>query len=100
MAVDKVVWPVEDGAVIHNGLGHAAGQSMGVLYADDGIIRSRDLEWLQGALNILIGLFYQIGLMANVARSKTMTCHPGTICLVMSKEAVGQRSTGEGDNCR
>ena len=46
---------------------------MGVFYANEGMIGSWDPEWLQGAINILIGLFIRVGIMANVAKSKTMT---------------------------
>ena len=86
---------VEADTVIHNRLGHAVGRGMGFFYADDGLIGLRDLEQLQGSLNATIGLFCRIGLMANVAKSKTMTCHPGTICSGMPEEAVVQRSTGK-----
>ena len=65
---------MEGGTVIHNRLGHAVGHSLGVFYADDGIIGSQDTEWLQGAFTVLIDLFLQIGLMANVTKSKTTTC--------------------------
>ena len=67
--------------VIYDRLGHAAVQSLGVLYAENGILGSRDPEWLQGYLNVLIGLFRRIGLMANAVKSKTMTCQPGAIQL-------------------
>ena len=36
--------PVKDDAVIHNRLGHVMGQSMGVFYAENGIIGLRNLE--------------------------------------------------------
>ena len=62
VAVDNVVrnWlsmTVEYEAVIHDGLVHAVEMSIGVFYADNGLIGSSDLEWLQGAINVLIGLF-------------------------------------------
>ena len=31
-----------------------------MFYADDGLIESRDPEWLQGALNLPISLFYRV----------------------------------------
>ena len=80
---------LEDVAVIHDGLGHAVGRSLEVLYADNGLIGLHYLEWLQGGINVLIGPFLWIGLMDNIAKSKTMTCQPGAIWLVMSEEAVG-----------
>ena len=60
--------------VIRDGMRHVVVSSMGVFYADDGIIGSWDSEWLQGGLHILIILFRHISLMANFAKSKTMTC--------------------------
>ena len=39
---------VEDGSVIQDGPGHTVGQILGMFYADDGLLRSRDPEWLQG----------------------------------------------------
>ena len=48
---------VEDEAFVHNWMVHAVGWSMGVFYANDGIIGSWDLEWLQGDLTVIIGLF-------------------------------------------
>ena len=67
---------MDDNAVIHSEMGYAVGCSLGVFYSDDGLIGLRDPEWLQGDLNISIGLFCCIGLMANIARSKIMTCQP------------------------
>ena len=101
VVVDNVVWYwlsviVEYSAFIHDGMGHAVGSIVGVLYADDGLIGSQDTEWIVGGISILIGLFRRIGLMANVAKSKNMTCQPGTIRSGMSEEAVGWRSTGRG----
>ena len=53
--------------------------STGVFYFDDGLIELRDTEWTQGGINVLIGIFRRGGLMDNIAKSKTMTCHPGEI---------------------
>ena len=47
---------VEDDVVIHNGMGHVVGHIMGVFYADDDIIGLWDPKWLQGDLNVIIGL--------------------------------------------
>ena len=60
---------VEDDVVIQNRLGHVVGRSFGVFYADNDILSLQDPAWLQGSLNILIGLFHRIGLMYNVAKS-------------------------------
>ena len=49
---------------------------MKVFYAEDGLLGSRDTEWILEALNVFIGLFCWILAMSNVAKSKTMTCQP------------------------
>ena len=56
---------VEEVAVVHGGLGHMGGRSLVMLYADDGILGSQYPEWIQGDLNVLIGLFQRIGLADN-----------------------------------
>ena len=53
------------------------GRSMGVFYADYGLIGSQDLDWIQWALNALIIIFRRVILMSEVTKSKTMTCQPG-----------------------
>ena len=56
---------VEDNSAMHDGLGMVVGSFMGVFYSDDSMIISRDPEWLQAAINVIIGLFRRIILMAN-----------------------------------
>ena len=53
-------------------------------YADDGMIASLDLEYLQGALSTLVGLFYWVGLRTNVWKTIGIVCRP---C-----QAVGSQS--------
>ena len=93
---------VEYDAVIHDGLVHVVGWSIGVLYSDDGPIGLWDPEWLQEAPNVLIDMFRCTGLMSNVAKSKIMTCHPGTILQEYQRRRWGKKinrkllSTGRG----
>ena len=99
VAVDSVVrhylfLMVEYGEVVHDRLDHIVGWIPGVFYMDNGLLGSRDPDWLQVSLNILIGLFRKIVLASNVAKSNTMICHPGAIRSSMSHEAFGRRSTG------
>ena len=72
----------------------------GVFYVVYGILSLRGLDWLQGDLNVLTGLFRRIFLVSNVAKSKTMTCEPEAIRLGISEEIFGQRSVGKGATCR
>ena len=53
-------------------LGEAVGWCLGVFYADDGMVGSQDLEWLQYLMKILVGLFQRYVLVANFAKSCRM----------------------------
>ena len=64
---------------------------MGVFYADDIMIGSRDPDWLQGDINVLIVLFRGVLLMSNIEKSNTMTCQPGDILTVISEEDFSGR---------
>ena len=70
---------------------------MGVFYEYDSLLGSREPEWIQGALNILIKMFWRIGLVANVAKLKTTMCQLGAIGPGMSEEIFYRSSTGEGE---
>ena len=74
-----ILLTVEDGEVVHDGMGRAVGRSLGVFYMDYGILGSWEPEWLQGDLNFIIRLFQWISLAENISKSKTMTCHPEEI---------------------
>ena len=87
---------VEDQLLAQEGLGLAVGRGMGLFYKCDGVAGSWYQEWLQGALNVLICLFCRYRLVANIAKSKAMTCQLGTIRSRISEEAVGLRCTGRG----
>ena len=101
LIVDNVVWnwlvlTVEDQMITQEGLGLAVGRCLGIFYGENSVVVSRGLEWLQGALNVLIGLFHRYILVENVANSKAMTFHPGTLRCGTSEEAVGKSCTGRG----
>ena len=53
------------------------GQCLGLFCAKYGMVVSRDPEWLQGALNVLIILLQRYGLVTNVDKYKAMMCQPG-----------------------
>ena len=52
-----IAMTVEDRLVAQEGLGLTVGRCMGLFYAEDNVVGSWDKEWLQGALNVFIGLF-------------------------------------------
>ena len=58
-----------------------------MFYTYDRVLLYRVTESLQGALNMLMGIFWRIGLEANITKYNNMICHPGDIRLGISKEA-------------
>ena len=85
-------------SAICGGIVMAVGRSINVFYADGGLIGLRYLELLQGAINVLIVVFRRVCLLANIKKSKTMTCQPEAIFTGMSEEdfswmGIGERST-------
>ena len=88
---------VEDKLVACDGMGLGTGRFVGMFYTDDVLVGLWDPEWLQVSLNVLIGILRWYRLVANIAKSKSMMCHPGEICYGLSEEAVSQRVTGGGN---
>ena len=41
----------------HDGMGEAVRRCLVVFYANYGMVVSRDAEWLQQLMNVLVGLF-------------------------------------------
>jgi len=50
-----------------------------IFYGDDAYLASRDKEFLQRALDLLVSLFERVGLETNVSKMQTMICTPGRI---------------------
>ena len=50
-----------------------------IFHVNDGYIASRDAEFLQEALNILVKTFKHIGLATNKKKTQVMVCTPGKI---------------------
>ena len=87
---------VEYQRVAHYGLVEAVRKCVGVFYANDSMVVSRDPDWMNHLMNVLVSLFQQYGLAYNVAKSCSMTCQPGVMRLGMSVEAKSLKSTGVG----
>ena len=51
-----------------------------IFYVDDAYLASRDPDFLQRALDVLVDLFTWVGLETNVKKTQTMICTPGRIC--------------------
>ena len=79
VVVENVIrtWPemtVEDHRVDHDGMGETVGRCLGVFYANNGMVGSRESDWMQHTMNVLVGVFRRYGLAANIKKSHKMTC--------------------------
>ena len=81
-----------------DGLEETVGRCVGVFYADNDMIGSRDLEWQKHTMNVLVELFRMYSLAANIAKSQEMTCQPGALWAVILEEAMALKCTGVGDS--
>ena len=102
VAVDNIirtcmVMTVENQRVADDGLGETIGWCMGVFYADDGMVGSHGLYWMQHVMNVLVGLFRRYGLAANIAKSRTMTQQSGALRSGISEDAMALKCTEVGD---
>ena len=91
---------LEDQRFAHNGMGENVRCFLGLFYDNDGMVGSRDSEWLQNLMNVLFGLFQRYGLTANVTKSCTITCQPGSLRLGMLEDSRALKWTGVGDYYR
>jgi hypothetical protein len=70
---------VLDGAESDDGIGRSVAEQLVLFYADDGLVASRNVEWLQMAVDCLSELFTRVGLRTNIAKTKVMICEAGYI---------------------
>ena len=47
---------------------------LAAFYADDGLVQSRDPEFLRFSFDILVRLFERVGLCTNTTKTEAMTC--------------------------
>ena len=102
MVVDNVVptylvMTVEDQMVSQEGLGINVRICLGFFYANDCMVGAQDSEWIQNALNVLISLFWQYGLVTNIPKYWTMSFQPRALQSGMPEEAVCWRCTVLGE---
>ena len=90
----------DDGSVATGGFGDTVASKLSLFCADDGLIGSREDQWLQQAMDVLVGVFRRVGWAANVGKTKTMTCFPGSMRTGLSNQAYERRVTGQGDSYR
>ena len=65
-----------------------------ILHVDDAYLASRDPEFLQRALNVIVGLFSRVGLKTNAQKTQTMICTPGRICIQLLEDSYARLCGG------
>jgi hypothetical protein len=65
-----------------------------IFYIDDAYLASRDPDFLQWALDVLVNLFVQVGLEANAKKTQTMICTPGRIRTQLLMESYQRMKRG------
>ena len=65
-----------------------------IFYVDDAYLASRDAEFLQRALDVIIGLFERVGLQTNTKKTQTMICTPGRIWTQLPFESYRRMQRG------
>ena len=73
-----------------------------IFYVDDAYIASRDLIFLQRAIDGLVSAFERVGLETNIKKMQAMTCMPGTIRLQLPTDSylrmrIGRTPTAKWD---
>ena len=66
-----------------------------IFYVDDAYLASRDAEFLQRALDIIIGLFERVGLEINTKKTQTMICTPGRTRTQLPFESYRRMQRGQ-----
>ncbi len=65
-----------------------------IFHVDDAYLASRDAEFLQHAVDILVSLFERVGLETNRSKTQTMICTPGRIRTQLPTESYRQLQWG------
>ena len=63
-------------------------------FVDNRLVAARCPVWLQSSFDILIKLFERIGLLANLDKTKTVTCVPGRIQVAWTEEEYTNQQAG------
>ena len=87
---------VEYQRVALNGVGYNINFCMGVFNVDDSMVGSRDFDWLQHLMNVLVRFFRRYGLAGNISNSCTMTFQTGVLRSGKSEEDMERKYTGVG----
>jgi hypothetical protein len=73
---------------------HLMATFFAIFYVDDAYLASRDPEFLQRALNVIVGLFSHVGLKTNAQKMQTMICTPGRIRIQLPEDSYARLREG------
>ncbi len=65
-----------------------------IFYVDDAYLASHDPEFLQRALNVIVGLFACVGLKTNAQKMQTMIFTPGRIRIQLPEDSYARMRGG------
>ncbi len=65
-----------------------------IFYVDDAYLASHDPDFLQRALDVIVGLFACIGLKTNAQKTQTMICTPGRIHIQLPEDSYARMCGG------
>ena len=65
-----------------------------IFYVDDTYLASRDVEFLQRVLDLLVSLFARVGLETNTPKTQTMICTPDRIRTQLPTDSYRQLRRG------
>jgi hypothetical protein len=88
----------DDNSIPVEGFGLCITEQGVLLYVDDGLLASRDVGWLQQALDVLVDLFACMGLKTNTTKTQSMMCTPGYIHTHQSVLTYNQWTGGGGES--
>jgi hypothetical protein len=65
-----------------------------IFYVDDGYLASRDLDFFQRVLDVIVGLFDCVGLKTKVQKMQAMICTPGRIHTQLPEDSYARMHGG------
>ena len=74
---------------------YAAEGEGSVFYADSGMVAYTNPRWLQTVFDMLIGIFYRVGLKINLRKTEGVVCHPFRAAGLRADKAYIRQMTGQ-----
>jgi hypothetical protein len=65
-----------------------------IFYVNDAYLASRNPDFLQRVLNIIVNLFARVGLETNVQKTQTMICTPGRMRIKLPEDSYARMHGG------